>query len=90
MYCALFTNLLLGGLPPLTGNIPFLRLLGIMPMVVKHHVLHLSKGTRGPCGDNKIRGVNLGGWLVLERWMTPSVFAQVYSYFRFSLKTVFF
>lgn len=22
-----------------------------------------------------IRGVNLGGWLVLERWMTPSVFA---------------
>ncbi|MDD5644607.1 MAG: glycoside hydrolase family 5 protein [bacterium] len=31
-------------------------------------------------GDNsgkkrlKIRGVNLGGWLVLERWMTPSLF----------------
>ncbi|MCY0903238.1 MAG: glucan 1,3-beta-glucosidase, partial [Firmicutes bacterium] len=24
---------------------------------------------------NKIRGVNLGGWLVLERWMTPSLFA---------------
>ena len=22
-----------------------------------------------------LRGVNLGGWLVLERWMTPSVFA---------------
>lgn len=22
----------------------------------------------------KIRGVNLGGWLVLEKWMTPSVF----------------
>jgi glucan 1,3-beta-glucosidase len=22
----------------------------------------------------KLRGVNLGGWLVLERWMTPSVF----------------
>lgn len=22
----------------------------------------------------KIRGVNLGGWLVLERWMTPSLF----------------
>ena len=23
----------------------------------------------------KLRGVNLGGWLVLERWMTPSLFA---------------
>jgi len=23
----------------------------------------------------KLRGVNLGGWLVLEKWMTPSVFA---------------
>lgn len=23
---------------------------------------------------NKVRGVNLGGWLVLEKWMTPSVF----------------
>lgn len=22
----------------------------------------------------KLRGVNLGGWLVLEKWMTPSVF----------------
>ena len=25
------------------------------------------------CGK-KMRGVNLGGWLVLEKWMTPSVF----------------
>lgn len=23
---------------------------------------------------NKLRGVNLGGWLVLEKWMTPTVF----------------
>jgi glucan 1,3-beta-glucosidase len=22
----------------------------------------------------KLRGVNLGGWLVLEKWMTPSMF----------------
>jgi glucan 1,3-beta-glucosidase len=28
------------------------------------------KQTRG----TKLRGVNLGGWLVLEKWMTPSVF----------------
>ncbi|RDB26208.1 Glucan 1,3-beta-glucosidase [Hypsizygus marmoreus] len=25
-------------------------------------------------GNDKIRGVNLGGWLVLEPWITPSVF----------------
>ncbi|WP_394753304.1 glycoside hydrolase family 5 protein [Crenothrix sp.] len=24
--------------------------------------------------DKKLRGVNLGGWLVLEKWMTPSLF----------------
>ena len=24
---------------------------------------------------NKLRGVNLGGWLVLEKWITPSLFA---------------
>ena len=24
---------------------------------------------------DKLRGVNLGGWLVLEKWMTPSLFA---------------
>lgn len=26
-------------------------------------------------GMNGMRGVNLGGWLILERWMTPSLFA---------------
>jgi len=25
----------------------------------------------------KVRGVNLGGWLVLERWMTPGLFEGV-------------
>ncbi len=25
----------------------------------------------------KFRGVNLGGWLVLEPWITPSLFYQV-------------
>ncbi len=29
------------------------------------------------CGDGKIRGVNLGGWLVLEPWITPSIFEEV-------------
>lgn len=25
-------------------------------------------------GKDKVRGVNLGGWLVLEPWITPSIF----------------
>ncbi|CAG8671851.1 13053_t:CDS:2, partial [Ambispora leptoticha] len=29
-----------------------------------------------PYGKEKIRGVNLGGWLVLEPWITPSLFDQ--------------
>jgi len=27
-------------------------------------------------GSEKIRGVNIGGWLVLEPWITPSIFQQ--------------
>ncbi|KAL2351066.1 putative Exo-beta-1,3-glucanase [Cryomyces antarcticus] len=27
-------------------------------------------------GSTKIRGVNIGGWLVLEPWITPSIFQQ--------------
>ena len=29
------------------------------------------------CNDDKIRGVNLGGWLLLEPWITPSIFEEV-------------
>lgn len=29
---------------------------------------------RFPYGSTKVRGVNLGGWLVLEPWITPSLF----------------
>ena len=28
------------------------------------------------CPDGKIRGVNLGGWLVLEEWMLPQLFEE--------------
>ncbi|KAF9262542.1 exo-1,3-beta-glucanase [Marasmius fiardii PR-910] len=34
----------------------------------------LSINPRFPYGDQKVRGVNLGGWLVLEPWITPSLF----------------
>lgn len=32
-----------------------------------------------------VRGVNLGSWLVLERWMTPEVFEGVYAYDEYTL-----
>ena len=28
-------------------------------------------------GYEKVRGVNIGGWLVLEPWITPSIFQKV-------------
>lgn len=35
--------------------------------------------------DKKLRGVNLGGWLVLEKWMTPSLFVGTDAKDEFSL-----
>lgn len=32
-----------------------------------------------------VRGVNLGGWLVLERWMTPEIFEGTESYDEYTL-----
>lgn len=31
----------------------------------------------GILGDNKVRGVNLGGWLVIEGWIKPSLFEGI-------------
>lgn len=28
-------------------------------------------------GDSKVRGVNLGGWLVVEGWIKPSLFEGI-------------
>ncbi|KAH7886065.1 glycoside hydrolase family 5 protein [Phlebopus sp. FC_14] len=37
-----------------------------------HYACSISPGF--PYGSQKVRGVNLGGWLVLEPWITPSIF----------------
>ncbi|KAI0377370.1 putative Exo-beta-1,3-glucanase [Hypomontagnella monticulosa] len=34
----------------------------------------MKRGLKFSFGGEKIRGVNLGGWLVLEPWITPSIF----------------
>jgi len=36
-----------------------------------------SIGNSWPHGQTKVRGVNIGSWLVLEKWITPSVFRGV-------------
>lgn len=28
-------------------------------------------------GDSRVRGVNLGGWLVIEGWIKPSLFEGI-------------
>ena len=36
-----------------------------------------ENGLNPGCGDGIVRGVNLGGWLVLEPWITPRFFEEV-------------
>ena len=50
-------------------------------VVFSHFVAHLSNQTCSSDSharpfNNQIRGVNLGGWMVLEPWITPSLFYQ--------------
>lgn len=35
-----------------------------------------KRTTKFAYGSEKVRGVNLGGWLVLEPWITPSIFSS--------------
>ncbi|KIM31818.1 glycoside hydrolase family 5 protein [Serendipita vermifera MAFF 305830] len=57
-----------------------LSLLSIAPLpVISAPVNGTSLEKRAPTwgfpyGSTKVRGVNLGGWLVLEPWMTPTLF----------------
>jgi glucan 1,3-beta-glucosidase len=40
-------------------------------------LLLLSSTKAWPYGEKKIKGVNIGSWLVLEKWITPTPFAGV-------------
>jgi len=37
-------------------------------------LLHVAVAQRWPYGTTPVRGVNLGSWLLLEKWMTPAPF----------------
>ncbi|QDS71125.1 hypothetical protein FKW77_009783 [Venturia effusa] len=41
-----------------------------LPELFKRNITYTS-------GGDKLRGVNIGGWLVLEPWITPSIFQNV-------------
>merc|ERR1712227_402174 len=40
-------------------------------------IVLLEARQKAGCDDNIIRGVNLGGWLLLEPWITPVFFEAV-------------
>ncbi|KAH7930933.1 glycoside hydrolase family 5 protein [Leucogyrophana mollusca] len=52
----------------LSAIVSALLLLSVAPLALSQ----ISPGF--PYGTEKVRGVNLGGWLVLEPWITPSLF----------------
>lgn len=50
-------------------------------ITLRHFIAHNSNQTCSADSharpfNNQIRGVNLGGWMVLEPWITPSLFYQ--------------
>jgi glucan 1,3-beta-glucosidase len=56
----------------------FLKNAAVAGTAVQQAALQTAGRTRGPSkAGGKWRGVNLGGWLALEKWITPSVYAGV-------------
>jgi len=67
------------------------------PTCLVHYLTSLLCCVEWPClveglhGGSKVRGVNLGGWLVIEGWIKPSLFDGIangdmlVSYFAFCL-----
>ncbi|KAF7288873.1 Glycoside hydrolase family 5 protein [Mycena indigotica] len=49
-----------------------MRVVLVLSLLSTGSVLAISPGF--PYGSSKVRGVSLGGWLVLEPWITPSIF----------------
>lgn len=66
-----------GKTPPNLPNLPGSE----APGTFKHFIAHSDTQTctadeHATPFNNQIRGVNLGGWMVLEPWITPSLFYQ--------------
>ncbi len=46
------------------------------PGIILLYFLSVSTGGSSAldCGDGKVRGVNIGGYFLLEPWITPKIF----------------
>ncbi|KAI3665069.1 hypothetical protein L6452_43686 [Arctium lappa] len=40
-------------------------------------IISIASSVEGLSGNSKVRGVNLGGWLVVEGWIKPSLFDEM-------------
>ncbi|TXT12901.1 hypothetical protein VHUM_01302 [Vanrija humicola] len=54
--------------------LPLIALLALVATGATASPASRAVNTGFPYGSQKIRGVNLGGWLVIEPWITPSLF----------------
>ncbi|KAI0253216.1 exo-1-3-beta-glucanase [Lactifluus subvellereus] len=57
-----------------TPWLTFVSLLSTLPLVISHRRWSSQRLVTRDYGSQTVRGVNLGGWLVLEPWITPSLF----------------
>ena len=61
-----------------SSQILLVRMHKLVLLPILSLLLLLSPATSGlDCQDGKIRGVNAGGWLLLEPWITPKLFEEV-------------
>ena len=46
-------------------------------IILSCSLFEISHCFKNKCGDDIIRGVNLGGWLLWEPWIVPTIFEEV-------------
>lgn len=78
--CALAAVVSAGGTNENLTSIPHVQRSNGAPVVKRMERMHLpraeSLNLRFPYNQEKMRGVSLGGWLVIEDFITPSVYAS--------------
>lgn len=57
-----------------------LAVAGIHSQIFQHHPGEINNGSQVFDNFDIVRGVNLGGWLVLEPWIVPSLFFQFHGW----------
>ena len=73
LYKTLFCTLFLSVTP--NSDLPLISMKSLL--LISFALLLLVSSSLAGCDDDIIRGVNLGGWLLLEPWITPIFFEAV-------------